>query len=90
MKSLLRLRSFVRPYWAQVVLALSALVVMTTISLAVPLIIRQVIDHRLSTIENADIILVIQDGRIIEEGNHSELLALGGTYFHLYSSGFEE
>jgi ATP-binding cassette subfamily B protein len=47
MKSLLRLRSFVRPYWAQVVLALSALVVMTTISLAVPLIIRQVIDQGL-------------------------------------------
>lgn len=89
MKSLLRLRSFVRPYWAQVVLALAVLVVMTIISLAVPLIILQVIDHRLSTIENADIILVVQDGRIIEEGNHSELLALGGNYFHLYSSGFE-
>jgi ATP-binding cassette subfamily B multidrug efflux pump len=49
-----------------------------------------IIAHRLSTIVNADIILVVHDGRIIEEGNHSELLALGGTYFHLYSSGFEE
>ncbi|MGW8142998.1 MAG: ABC transporter ATP-binding protein [Anaerolineales bacterium] len=49
-----------------------------------------VIAHRLSTVVNADIILVVQDGRIIEEGNHSELLALGGTYFRLYSSGFEE
>jgi len=49
-----------------------------------------VIAHRLSTVVNADIILVIHDGRIIEEGNHSELLAFGGTYFHLYSSGFEE
>ncbi len=49
-----------------------------------------VIAHRLSTVVNADIILVVQDGRIIEEGNHSELLALGETYFRLYSSGFEE
>jgi ATP-binding cassette subfamily B multidrug efflux pump len=49
-----------------------------------------VIAHRLSTVLNADIILVVHDGQIIEEGNHSELLALGGTYFHLYSSGFEE
>lgn len=49
-----------------------------------------VIAHRLSTVVNADIILVVHDGQIIEEGNHSELLALGGTYFHLYSSGFEE
>lgn len=89
MKFLLRLRSFVRPYWVQVLLALSALVVMTIISLDVPLIIRQIIDHRLSRIENADIILVVQDGRTIEEGNHSELLALGGNYFHLYNSGFE-
>jgi ATP-binding cassette subfamily B protein/subfamily B ATP-binding cassette protein MsbA len=49
-----------------------------------------VIAHRLSTVANADIILVVQDGRIVEEGNHSDLLALGGTYFHLYSSGLEE
>lgn len=49
-----------------------------------------VIAHRLSTVVNADIILVVHDGRIIEEGNHSELLSFGGTYFHLYSSGFEE
>lgn len=49
-----------------------------------------VIAHRLSTVVNADIILVVQDGRIIEEGNHSDLLALGGTYYHLYSSGLEE
>ncbi len=49
-----------------------------------------VIAHRLSTVVNADIILVVQDGRIVEEGNHSDLLALSGTYFHLYSSGLEE
>ena len=49
-----------------------------------------VIAHRLSTVVNADIILVIQDGRIIEKGSHADLLALGGQYFHLYSSGFEE
>ena len=49
-----------------------------------------VIAHRLSTVVNADIILVIQDGRVIEEGNHSDLLALGEIYYHLYSSGLEE
>lgn len=49
-----------------------------------------VIAHRLSTVVNADIILVIKDGKIIKQGNHTELLALGGTYFHLYSSGFED
>jgi len=49
-----------------------------------------VIAHRLSTVVNADLILVVQDGRIVEEGNHSDLLALGGTYYHLYSSGLEE
>jgi ATP-binding cassette subfamily B multidrug efflux pump len=47
MKSLLRLRNFVRPYWKQVALALFALIVMTGISLAVPLIIGQVIDQGL-------------------------------------------
>ena len=49
-----------------------------------------VIAHRLSTVVNADIILVIRDGQIVEEGNHSDLLALGGTYYQLYSSGLEE
>ena len=49
-----------------------------------------VIAHRLSTVVNADTILVIHDGRIIEQGAHADLLALRGTYFHLYSSGFEE
>jgi ATP-binding cassette subfamily B protein len=47
MKSLLRLRSFIRPYWGHVLLALGALVLMTAISLTIPLIIRQVIDKGL-------------------------------------------
>lgn len=47
MKSLLRLRSFIRPYWGHVLLALGALVLMTAISLTIPLIIRQVIDEGL-------------------------------------------
>ena len=50
----------------------------------------EIIAHRLSTVLNADTILVIHDGRIIEQGAHADLLALRGTYFHLYSSGFEE
>jgi ATP-binding cassette subfamily B multidrug efflux pump len=49
-----------------------------------------VIAHRLSTVVNADMILVIQDGRIVEGGSHADLLALGGPYFQIYSSGFEE
>ncbi len=49
-----------------------------------------VIAHRLSTVVNADRIIVIQDGRIIEQGTHSELLAHAGVYYQLYRTGFEE
>ena len=42
-----------------------------------------VIAHRLSTIKNADLICVIQDGAIVEQGNHDELMAMGGAYKHL-------
>ncbi|MDC7234926.1 MAG: ABC transporter ATP-binding protein [Spirochaetales bacterium] len=49
-----------------------------------------IIAHRLSTIRNAHRILVIEDGRIKEEGNHRELLALGGHYHHLYTSQFRK
>lgn len=48
-----------------------------------------VIAHRLSTIRNADLILVLKDGDIIEQGNHDELMALGGFYAELYNSQFE-
>ncbi len=47
-----------------------------------------VIAHRLSTIQNADTILVVKDGNVIEQGNHEELLALGGFYSTLYNSQF--
>ena len=47
-----------------------------------------VIAHRLSTIQNADIILVVKDGNVIEQGNHEELLRLGGFYSTLYNSQF--
>lgn len=48
-----------------------------------------VIAHRLSTIRNADLILVLQDGKITEQGNHDELMALGGFYSTLYNSQFK-
>ncbi len=46
-----------------------------------------IVAHRLSTIREADIILVMKDGNIIEQGNHSELLKLGGFYAELYKAG---
>ncbi len=49
-----------------------------------------VIAHRLSTVRDADLILVINDGDIIEQGTHEELLAQGGFYEKLYNSQFEE
>lgn len=47
-----------------------------------------IVAHRLSTIQNADIILVMKDGKIIEQGNHEELLAKKGFYSELYMSQF--
>ena len=49
-----------------------------------------VIAHRLSTIKSADLILVIKDGNIIEQGNHEELMAKGGFYEELYNSQFAD
>jgi ATP-binding cassette subfamily B protein/subfamily B ATP-binding cassette protein MsbA len=49
-----------------------------------------VIAHRLSTVVNARRIVVIHDGRIVEEGTHASLLAQGGIYYQLYSTGFAE
>lgn len=48
-----------------------------------------IVAHRLSTIENADIILVMKDGKIIEKGNHKELLKEHGFYSQLYQSQFQ-
>jgi ATP-binding cassette subfamily B protein len=47
-----------------------------------------IIAHRLATIRKADKIIVLQDGRIIEIGNHQELLELGGLYAQLYSLNY--
>lgn len=47
-----------------------------------------IVAHRLSTIQEADLILVMKDGNIIEQGNHQELLAKGGFYAKLYESQF--
>ena len=48
------------------------------------------IAHRLSTVRNADLILVMKDGKIIEQGKHRELIGRKGHYYNLYSRQFEE
>ncbi|MDO5382361.1 MAG: ABC transporter ATP-binding protein [Eubacteriales bacterium] len=48
-----------------------------------------IVAHRLSTIQSADVILVMKDGHIIEQGNHEELLAANGFYKNLYESQFD-
>ena len=47
-----------------------------------------IVAHHLSTIREADVILVMRDGHIIEQGNHAELLARKGFYAQLYESQF--
>ena len=49
-----------------------------------------IVAHRLSTIKGADLILVMKDGNIIEQGTHASLLADKGFYYHLYNSQFPE
>lgn len=48
-----------------------------------------VIAHRLSTVKNSDVIMVLDKGRIIERGSHNELIAQKGTYYQLYTGSFE-
>ena len=48
-----------------------------------------VIAHRLSTVRNSDEIVVIENGEVIERGDHKELIALGGKYYQLYTGAFE-
>lgn len=48
-----------------------------------------VIAHRLSTVRNSDAIMVLEQGRIIERGNHDDLIALKGKYYQLYTGAFE-
>ncbi|HML46337.1 MAG TPA: ATP-binding cassette domain-containing protein, partial [Clostridia bacterium] len=48
-----------------------------------------VIAHRLSTVQNADLILVMKDGDIIESGSHAQLIVQNGFYAELYNSQFE-
>lgn len=48
------------------------------------------IAHRLSTVRNADIILVVRDGKIIEQGNHNELINKNGYYKSLYTHQYKD
>ena len=48
-----------------------------------------VIAHRLSTVKNANAILVVEDGQIIERGDHDDLLKQQGRYYQLYTGMFE-
>lgn len=48
-----------------------------------------VIAHRLSTVQNSDVIMVLESGRIIERGNHTHLISEGGKYYQLYTGAFE-
>lgn len=49
-----------------------------------------IIAHRLSTIRRADVILVIQDGKVVEQGSHRELLEKKGVYYHLYTKQYTD
>ena len=49
-----------------------------------------VIAHRLSTVRNADVILVVKDGKIVERGRHEELMRARGTYYRLYTRQYED
>jgi len=48
------------------------------------------IAHRLSTVQRADQIVVLSEGRIVEQGTHAQLLARGGTYKHLHELQFRD
>ena len=49
-----------------------------------------VIAHRLSTVRNADLILVVHNGKIVEQGTHGELIAAKGYYYRLYTRQYED
>ena len=48
------------------------------------------IAHRLSTVRNADLILVVRNGKIVEQGTHKELIRMRGYYYELYTRQYED
>jgi len=76
-----RVFSYLIPYWKQLLLTLGCIVAKSRTSI--------LIAHRLSTILSADEILVVQDGRIVERGQHRDLLKNGGVYTRLYETQFQ-
>ena len=48
-----------------------------------------VVAHRFSTVQNSDVIMVLENGRIIERGSHNQVIAEKGKYYQLYTGAFE-
>ena len=73
-------RRFIRPYFIELGL---------TVGQGQPHILKELREHRLSTVRNSNAIMVLEKGEIIERGSHDELLEQKGRYYQLYTGQFE-